>query len=117
MKVITIIFCVLFIGLQSCEDQIETSSFPFESVNIVGKWEIKQISGGFAGQQIYTPNFKFLTIKANGEFVFSSDSSEIAQGKIAVEENSDNEILLKFNLDDKYPFSVVNMSTYHAKNI
>ena len=106
---------ILSVGLQSCEKQVEPS-FPSDSINIVGKWEIKQISGGFAGKT-YVPNFKYLTIKADGEFGFYSDSLEIANGTITVDKNPDNELILKFNLDKSYPLSVVNMSTYFAKSI
>ncbi len=111
----SIILTVLFIDFQACEKQIGTS-FPSDSINIVGNWKIKNISGGFAGQT-YNPNFKYLTIEANGRFSFSNDIVKIANGILITEINSDNELLLKFNLDTTYSMSVINISTYHPKKI
>lgn len=116
MKQITIIILAFTcIGFQACEKN--KNNLLFNSDNIVGKWEVIYISGGFTGIESYTPNFKYLTIETNGEFSFSNDSTSIADGSYTKELNSESKSMLKFNLNSKYPLSIVNMSTYYPKNI
>lgn len=113
---ISIIISSLF--LSSCEIN---EQFPYSDIipedmwDIIGMWQIDNISGGLAGWS-YEPNFDFLSIRPNGCFSFIDNSSEIASGNIEFVDY-DEDTLLFFNLDSIFPLSVVNMGLYFPKYI
>jgi hypothetical protein len=106
-------------SFQSCEKQdesLQVSIFPIEYCNIIGTWEIKSISGGISGDN-YIPNFKYLQIKSDGDFIFLRDSYSIASGSIICKTDSEKELILSFSLDSIYSLEVINMSTFYPKHI
>ncbi len=95
-KRIVIFGALLFIGLLSCEKETDTDPDPL--LDIYGKWELNGISGGVGGGS-HELSFDFLEIENDGIYSFTRDGSIIEYGRIKINEQTNETLLITFEPD------------------
>ncbi|MBO4601944.1 MAG: hypothetical protein J5651_02150 [Salinivirgaceae bacterium] len=112
------LFCVvLFLGLLSCEKHEGNSSNSESAIEIAGDWKIVSISGGITGHAIVSSYFKYLSIRPNGEFLFSNDTAILAIGNIKTETDSRNDVWYYFDVDSTKYLPIVPLPTHFPKTV
>ena len=77
----------------------ESEIFDESNLDIYGKWELYGVSGGIHGNG-HEINFDFLEIHKYGIYGFVSDGKILEYGKIKVDEQTGEELLITFEPDD-----------------
>lgn len=106
---------IILISLSGCEKETEevdylvdiyekdkyydSEIFTDTYLDFYGKWNLYCISGGLWGGG-YAPNFDYLKIKEYGIYGFIRNDSVLEFGKIIIEEQTDESLLIIFEADD-----------------
>ena len=103
-------------GIYEIDKYYDSEIFTGTGLNLYGKWDIYSISGGISGGG-YTPDFDYLEIKKYGIYGFTRNDTILEFGKIIIEEQTSESLLIHFEADDSSEFFMGDTEKYVILNV